>query len=168
MKPYAIVIESRTGNTALLGEQLCKALPEKDRLYAGRPAEDALAAPVIFVGFWTDKGQADAVTMDFLRKLHGKIVYLFGTAGFGVNAEYFQQIIGRTKAALPEDNILTDSFMCQGKMPPAVRERYEKSLAAQPDNTKLKEMLANFDQALSHPDDKDLADLTQWAQNLTF
>ena len=60
------------------------------------------------------------------------------------------------------------SFMCQGKMPLAVRERYEKDLLEQPLNDKLREMIANFDQALSHPEAQDLADLTQWAQNLTM
>ena len=168
MTPYAIVIESRTGNTALLGQRLQDVLPKENCLYVGKPSEEALAAPVLFVGFWTDKGQADAVTLEFLRKLHGKTVYLFGTAGFGISEKYFQSIIGRTQAALAEDNMLAASFMCQGKMPLAVRERYEKNLLEQPLNDKLREMIANFDQALSHPDAQDLADLTQWAQNLTM
>ena len=165
---YAIVFSSKTGNTALLAQTLREQLPQADCCYFGAPDTAALAADTLYVGFWTDKGQADAVTLEFLRKLHGKTVYLFGTAGFGISEEYFQSIIGRTQAALAEDNTLAASFMCQGKMPLAVRERYEKNLLEQPLNDKLREMIANFDQALSHPDAQDLADLTQWAQNLTM
>lgn len=168
MTPYAIVTESRTGNTALLGKRLREVLPQADCLYEGRPSDEALAASVLFVGFWTDKGQADAVSLAFLEKLHGKTVYLFGTAGFGVSEAYFQQIISRTKAVLTEDNTLAGSFMCQGRMPLSVRQRYEKQLADQPDNAQLQEMIANFDQALDHPSADDLADLTQWAEKLTF
>ena len=168
MTMYASVTESRTGNTALLGERLRQVLPQADCLYAGKVSDEALAAPVLFVGFWTDKGQADAVTLAFLQKLHGKTVYLFGTAGFGDSEAYFQQIISRTQAVLADDNTLAGGFMCQGKMPPSVRERYEKQLAAQPDNAQLKALLANFDQALSHPQAEDLANLTQWAEKLTF
>ena len=165
---YAIVYSSRTGNTAHLAEAIREALPKEECVYFGKADDAALKADRLYIGFWTDKGQADAVTLEFLRKLHGKTVYLFGTAGFGISEEYFQSIIGRTQAALAEDNTLAASFMCQGKMPLAVRERYEKNLLEQPLNDKLREMIANFDQALSHPDAQDLADLTQWAQNLTM
>ena len=45
--------------------------------------------------------------------------------------------------------------MCQGKMPIAVRNRYEKMLA-DPDKAAQAQMLIkNFDMALSHPDEKD-------------
>lgn len=45
--------------------------------------------------------------------------------------------------------------MCQGKMPPAVRARYE----AMEDSPRRTRMLDNFDQALTHPDQEDLARL---------
>ena len=58
--------------------------------------------------------------------------------------------------------------MCQGRMPLSVRQRYEKQLADQPDNAQLQEMIATFYQALNHPSADDLADLSQWAEKLTF
>ena len=51
--------------------------------------------------------------------------------------------------------------MCQGKMPMAVRERYEKMLASPNPAPNLEQMIQNFDQALSHPDGEDLQRLTQ-------
>ena len=61
-------------------------LPQADCCYFGAPDAAALAADTLYVGFWTDKGKADADTLDFLQQLHGKRVFLFGTAGFGGSA----------------------------------------------------------------------------------
>ena len=78
---YAIVFSSKTGNTALLAQTLQEQLPQADCCYFGAPDAAALAADTLYVGFWTDKGKADADTLDFLQQLHGKRVFLFGTAG---------------------------------------------------------------------------------------
>ena len=77
---YAIVFSSKTGNTALLAQTLQEQLPQADCCYFGAPDAAALAADTLYVGFWTDKGKADADTLDFLQQLHGKRVFLFGTA----------------------------------------------------------------------------------------
>lgn len=62
---------------------------------------------------------------------------------------------------LEASNRVIGSFMCQGKMPMAVRERYEKMLASPNPAPNLEQMIQNFDQALSHPDGEDLQRLTQ-------
>ena len=49
--------------------------------------------------------------------------------------------------------------MCQGKMPMAVRERYEAMRRSGDSTEKVDAMIANFDAALSHPDDADKAAL---------
>ncbi len=46
--------------------------------------------------------------------------------------------------------------MCQGKMPPSVRERYMK-MKVQPEHPEnIDALIENFDRALSHPDGNDL------------
>ena len=50
---------------------------------------------MVLVGFWTDKGTCDESTAQFLQQLENKQVFLFGTAGFGGSAEFFQQILNR-------------------------------------------------------------------------
>ena len=49
------------------------------------------------------------------------------------------------------------TYMCQGKMPQVVRDRYE----AMEDSPRRTMMLENFDRALSHPDQQDLDGLKQ-------
>lgn len=152
---YAIVYSSRTGNTAMLARAVREALPQEDCRYFGAPAPQALAADTVYVGFWTDKGTCDKPTARFLQSLTDQKVFLFGTAGFGGAPAYFQQILDRVKANLAPGVQVTGTYMCQGKMPQAVRDRY----AAMEESPRRTAMLENFDQALSHPDQEDLARL---------
>lgn len=152
---YAIVYSSRTGNTAMLARAVREALPQEDCRYFGAPAPQALAADTVYVGFWTDKGTCDEPTARFLQSLTDQKVFLFGTAGFGGAPAYFQQILDRVKANLAPGVQVTGTYMCQGKMSQAVRDRY----AAMEENPRRTAMLENFDQALSHPDQEDLARL---------
>ena len=153
---YAIVYSSRTGNTKLLAEKMHAELSEEYCIYYGTPDDKALNADMLFVGFWTDKGTCDVETKQFLEKLHNKKVFLFGTAGFGGSQQYFDSILERVKEILPEDNHVVGTFMCQGKMPMAVRKRYEAMQEKAPQDDKIKMMIDNFDRAASHPDEEDL------------
>ena len=148
---YSIVYSSRTGNTALLAQAIREALPAGDCLYFGAPDSRALEADTIYVGFWTDKGTCDEAVARFLQSITGQKVFLFGTAGFGGAPAYFDQILGRVKENLKGADIV-GSYMCQGKMPEAVRSRY----LAMEESPRRTAMLENFEQALSHPDARDL------------
>lgn len=149
---YSIVYSSHTGNTALLAQTIRDTLPASDCVYFGAPDAKALAADTIYAGFWTDKGTCDEQIAQFLQSLNGQKVFLFGTAGFGGAPAYFEQILNRVRENLPETTELIGSYMCQGKMPAAVRARYE----AMEDNPRRAAMIENFDRALSHPDAQDL------------
>lgn len=160
---YAIVYSSRTGNTERLAQALRQALPAEECVYFGPPDARALEAQRVYVGFWTDKGDCDATTQAFLPQLHGKETFLFGTAGFGGARVYFQRILDRVAQRLEPSNRLVGAYMCQGKMPMAVRERY-MAMLAQPDHApNLDKMIENFDQALEHPNAEDLKGLQQAA-----
>ena len=153
---YAIVFSSRTGNTRRLAEAVRAALPAGECLYFGPPDAAALAAGRLYIGFWTDKGSCDEALAAFLPQLAGHEVFLFGTAGFGADPAYFDAILGRVAALLPPSAAVLGRFMCQGRMPAAVRTRYE----AMEESHRRTAMLENFDRALSHPDEADLAALT--------
>ena len=86
---YAIVFSSKTGNTKLLADTLHACLPQENCCYFGTPDPAAMEADDLYVGFWTDKGNADESTLDFLKQLHSKNIFLFGTAGFGGSEEYY-------------------------------------------------------------------------------
>ena len=163
--------EGRQGSGCAFRGILEKGLKERgsktagECLYFGGPGEDAKKAAreadVLFVGFWTDKGTCDEETGAFLRSLHGQKVFLFGTAGFGESQEYFSRILACVSECLDGTNDCIGSYMCQGRMPEAVRRRYESMMEKEPERMAM--LIRNFDNALSHPDEKDLEGLLEAA-----
>ena len=59
---YAIVYSSKTGNTKILADTLHDCLPQEGCDYFGIPDPAAMEADTLYVGFWTDKGNADVRT----------------------------------------------------------------------------------------------------------
>lgn len=163
---YAIIYSSRTGNTKMLAETVQQELPQNDCVYFGPIDEKALEADRIYIGFWTDKGTCDQNTADFIKKLKKQEIFLFGTAGFGGSADYFDKIIHRTRELFPEGAKFLGSFMCQGKMPVVVRQRYEQMKKDGNPIPNIDRMIENFDIALSHPDKQDISNLRNWLRKM--
>lgn len=162
---YSIVYSSNTGNTRQMAEEIEKQLPAGELVYCGAPDAAALQAEVLFVGFWTDKGSCDEKVAELLKQADGKTVYLFGTAGFGQSQQYFDQILARVRENLPAGAVYGGGFMCQGRMPQAVRSRYEAMQAKEPENARYKMLIENFDAALAHPNADDLEAAAAWAKS---
>lgn len=156
---YAVVYASATGNTAMLAEEIRSYMKNAECVYFGEAKENIPPADIIFAGFWTDKGNCSDEIGNYLAGLREQKIFLFGTAGFGGSKEYFSRILEQVKGHIPDGNTVIGTFMCQGKMPASVKARYEKMLESDPENERIKAMLINFDQALSHPDHHDLEEL---------
>lgn len=144
---YSILCSSKTGNTDKLAQRAREVLGEESEC----PVADA---DLVLLGSWTDKGGMDPALADALPQLAGKRVFLFGTCGFGGSQAYYDRVLDRFAAALPEGARVVGRFMCQGQMPPAVRERYVKM--SNQDPARFEAMIENFDRALGHPDAADL------------
>ena len=158
---YAVVYSSLTGNTEVLASRIREVLGEGDCLYFGKPSKETEKADLIFAGFWTDKGLCSEDMKAFLENLDRQMVYLFGTAGFGGSKEYFERILDRVTAIMPDTCKIEGRFMCQGKMQDSVRQRYVSMLEANPGDEKIKASLENFEKALKHPDSTDLYQLEE-------
>lgn len=150
-----VVYSSRTGNTQKIATRIFAAVPgdskdmQKLGEYSGKDAE------LFFVGFWTDKGTCCEEAAEFLESLHGKRVALFGTCGMGTDDVYFEKVREEVRKRLPDDNIYLGTFMCQGKMPMQVRNRYEMMLSRGENPDWMRAMMRNFDEAMLHPDRAD-------------
>ena len=79
----------------------------------------------------------------------------------GTPTERTKKILAATRKALDGSNTVIGSFMCQGKMPVSVRQRYEAMKAKPLHIPNLDTLIENFDKALSHPDAADLEQLKQ-------
>ena len=98
----------------------------------------------------------DNATLELLSKLRNKKIFLFGTAGFGGSAAYFQKILDHVKQSVDPSNTVVGEYMCQGKMPQSVRDRYMKMKAQPEHSANIDALIKNFDRAISHPDEDDL------------
>ena len=71
------------------------------------------------------------------------------------------KILKKVERSLDRSNTVFGRYMCQGKMPLSVRQRYE-GMKKQPIHLpNLDALIENFDNALSHPDAEDLERLKQ-------
>lgn len=152
---YLVVYTSKTGNTQKLAMEIFAAIPDTSKdFYDISELPPDKEADVYFIGFWIDRGTCSMEILDFISELHGKKVALFGTCGMGSNPDYYHTIEEKIKVFLPEDNQYLGSFLCQGKMPIQVRQKYEV-MQQKSDNPNIEKLLRNFDEALLHPNQSD-------------
>ena len=161
----AIVFSSATGNTAQVAQAIQEACQGHEIVAFGPPPQNVDKAELVFAGSWTDKGSCAAEMKEFLQTLHGKRVAMFGTAGFGISEMYFASLADRFRGEVPKGNQVVNTFFCTGKMPQAVRDRYEAQLKEKPGDGKLISMLKAFDLALTHPDQADLDQAAAFARD---
>ncbi len=161
---YMVVYASKTGNTEKVAMKIFEALPGMSKDIQ-KVEEVCGEAELYFVGFWNDRGTCSGAVMDFLSGLHGKQVALFGTCGMGRSREYFKEVSGRVEALIPEDNIYLGSFLCVGKMPPQVLERY-KLMQELEDSPRIRRRIQAYEEAMLHPDAKDLLEAGRFVKEV--
>ena len=148
----SLVVNSKSGNTRMVSGAIKRAL-------------QAAGVEFVHAAALSDDADADQVALAaLLSALHGKRVFLFGTCGFGADQSYYQQIIDRVTSNLAGDAELAGWAMCQGKMGPAVKQRYEAMLEQDPDNARFKMLLDNWVAAKDHPTKEDLGNMAAAAK----
>ena len=160
----AIIYKSVTGNTKLLAEEIQKNL-NNEIIYIGTPQEN-IDADLYFIGSWTFKGECVKEIADYLKTIHNKKIAYFGTCGFGGSISYYETIFKRVESNIDESNELLGYFICQGKMPLTVKQKYIEMIKANPEDKNLQVSIKNFDEALNHPDESDLRELKKWLESI--
>lgn len=112
---YSIVFSSMTGNTEKLARAIREVLPEENCDYFGAAGEEELRSELLYIGFWTDKGNADETTLRLLQKLKNRKIFLFGTAGFGGSAVYDEQILNHVKQFIDGSTPLLERLCVRAK-----------------------------------------------------
>lgn len=124
---YAIVFSSKTGNTELLADTLHSCLPQAECCYFGNPNPAAMEADTLYVGFWTDTREKQMKALQtFFEAAAGKAgALLLVPLVLAAAKNIFNKILKTVQKDLHSSNTVIGSFMCQGKMPMSVRQRYE-------------------------------------------
>lgn len=161
----AIIYSSITGNTKLLAETIKSEIKE-EIVYFGEPINEEIDADIYFIGSWTNKGDASNDIIIFLKKLKNKKIAYFATTGYGGSTTYYDTLFSRVKQYIDSSNTILGSLYCQGKMPIQFKERYIKMITENPNDKNLKVSLKNFEDALTHPDKKDLETVKNWTKEM--
>ena len=70
MENYSIVFSSLTGNTKKLAEAIYEVLPKDKCDHFGETGSQVPGSDLLYIGFWTDKGNADKKTLELLSLIH--------------------------------------------------------------------------------------------------
>ncbi|MDR1957098.1 MAG: flavodoxin family protein [Treponema sp.] len=154
-----IVYSSKTGNTRNLAEAIHRGFAEAGISAQLAPVEenpDPLGAAWILLGFWADRGRGDAKALDYLKGLSGFRLGLFGTLGAYPDSAHAKGLAQTMQALVAEKNTPLGCFLCQGKIDPALTERF-KSLPADHPHGMNEERMQRHREAAKHPDDADRA-----------
>lgn len=73
---YSILFSSLTGNTKKLADAIHKTLPQNDCEYFGAIKTPVPSSELLYIGFWTDKGNADNETLTLLSTLKNRRIFL--------------------------------------------------------------------------------------------
>lgn len=155
---YIVLYSSRTGNTKAVAEAIGSALP------AGSPCLPVQEAPAdlqdygcVFVGFWVDRGSANAQAKELLQKLEHPNIALFATLGADPRSPHGADSLRNAAALLPGGRQPVNSFICQGKVDPQLIEQMKKMFPAGHPHAVDAKREALHQQASTHPDEADLA-----------
>lgn len=153
---YMVVYSSKTGNTKQIATEIFSALPGMSKDMQSIEEYTGKDADTFFIGFWTNRGTCDMSVIDLISELKGKRIALFGTCGFGEEEAYYREIEQKVSVWIPDDCRYLGTFICQGKMPMQIRQKYEISMEDPRQEAWRKKVLQSFDNALLHPDETDL------------
>lgn len=149
-----VVASSLTGNTMIVAHGLADAL-SSHRVY--RPTDDVNLDDydTVLLGFWCDKGDAPLEIYEFAEKLNGKRVACFATMGDNAKdpkALEWMQKTSQAVVAKGKDNTLLTTFICRGRIDPALFERMTQMMGG----TVTPEREARRKESETHPDRMDV------------
>jgi len=156
-----VVYSSRTGNTEKVARAIADALPRPCDLCAVDEAPDLSGGAgthgydFVALGFWVDKGGPDAAAARYMQTVKDCRVGLFGTLGAWPDSDHARDCIRRAEEMMAGNEVL-GSFLCQGRIDPAVVAMMQKM--ASDAHPMTPERVARIQEAERHPDQKDLAD----------
>ena len=114
---YSIIFSSLTGNTKKLADAIHEVLPKDECEYFGTTEAQVPQSELLYIGFWTDKGNADKNTLDLLPKLkHRRIFYLVQLVLVAV-IYIFKRFSDRSNSPLIQVMLLSESICARGKCP---------------------------------------------------
>ena len=152
----AVVYSSRTGNTKMVAEAIHSVMPQGTVIFPVEDAPDPAEFSFLALGFWVDKGQPDKAMEEYMGKIKGASLGLFGTLGAWPDSDHARESMEKAKEMV-DGNTIVDTFICQGKVDPKLLAAMAKMREAKQAHPMTPEREARIEEAKKHPNQDDCA-----------
>ena len=152
---HLIVYSSKTGNTRKIAEAIHSVLPPGTEIYPVENAPDPDLYDFIAVGYWVDRGTANAEMAKYMPKIRSKKVGIFFTLGAYPHSNHARDSFETGSRLLGENCEIIAKFWCQGAIDPKLTSWMSKLPAEHP-HSPNPERLRRWEEAAKHPDSADL------------
>lgn len=151
-----VIYSSLTNNTKKIAETIYEEINIEKDIFKSNEEFNLDNYDFIIIGYWVNKGNCDDRIKEVIERTNNKNVILFGTLGAKENGAYYESIKKRIESLVPESNNILGHFLCQGKINEKLTERYKEMLKNNQGDEHIKEQLKNHEEAMKHPDEKDI------------
>ncbi|WP_289146738.1 flavodoxin family protein [uncultured Megamonas sp.] len=156
-----VVYSSLTGNTKMVGEAIAEVLAPNCDIYKVEDNPDITGYDLVVVGFWVDKGTADAKASKFLKSIRNSKVAVYATLGAEPDSEHAKTSLQNGIDMLDSSNEVMGRFICQGKIDPKLLEAMKKMFGTKVSKENFhavdEKRLERHRKASTHPDEQDLS-----------
>lgn len=157
----AVVYESQSGNTKALAEEIYNSLEGEDKIICDIEKNPVPVADFYFIGFGIHNHNCSMRIANAMEEITSGGYALFMTSGLTPLDKYKNKIYKNLEVWLPENAEYVGMFMCQGKVTPA---EGEELVSKNPESESI--IIEMLQKGLTHPDEKDLADVKVFVQDV--
>ena len=159
-----VLYSTRTGNTNKIAEAIASAVPGAPCVNVKDVPADLASYDLVFVGFWVDKGDADAEAKKVMQTLDNQYVGVFATLGAKPDSDHAKECLKKASSVVPGE--VVGKFICQGALDPTLIEAMYKMFPAGHPHGRTPEREALHAEAAKHPDAQDCANAKAFAEDV--
>lgn len=156
-----VVYSSKTGNTKKVAEAIYKVMPVGTDFCSVDEIDSFDKYDFIAFGCWIDKKTADKKALKKIDGIKNKEVGIFATLGAYPDSQHaIEAMDSIRKLFIENQNKIATEFICQGRIDPAITERFKK-LPADNSHFMSPEKIKMHEDAYKHPDVVDLKNASE-------
>lgn len=158
-----VIYSSKTGNTKKIAAAIAAVCPAETDCVAIKDApSDLKDYDLAFIGYWVDKGTANAAARAYMEKVNAKNVAVFETLGAYPDSDHAKQSLENGQALIKANVI--GGFISQGKVDPVLVEAMKKMFPAGHPHGDSPERRARIAEATKHPNEDDFIRAREFAR----
>jgi len=168
-----IIYSSVTGNTEKIANAIaekCKELKHSTTLISSEEfakKQNLLHNfDLIGIGFWVDKGTVDRKSIEVIKKLKNKNIFLFATSGARPETKHIEKVKEKV-LKLSSGNKIKGLFISQGAIAQyLIERRKEKMKNSGFSNLELENYIAKTKESQKHPTQNDIQNCKKFAEKM--